>query len=97
MLLHPLWVPDIGWHTRRQPPLGLAPPSLREKRSPHGPLRVVESATPDEQEYMAFTHGFGPLWKRMVTGEVVEQRPWVCRSSVDNYTFGERWERVNSR
>lgn len=60
-------------------------------------IPVAESAMPDEEEHMAFAHCFGPLWKRMVNGEVVEQGPWVCRSDADGYTFGEQWERVNSR
>ncbi len=96
-MLHPLRNPGIRRPTRRQPPLGLASPSLREKWSPHDHSRVVESATPDEREHLAFAHGFGHLWKHMVNDEAVEPGPRVCRSNVDGHTFGERWERVNSR
>lgn len=52
---------------------------------------------PDEREHLAFAHGFGPLWKHMVNGDVVDPGPRVCRSNVAGYTFGQRRERVNSR
>ncbi len=58
---------------------------------------VVGSAMPDEEEHMAFVHGFTPISKHMVDGETVQQGPWVCVSKADGYTFGEQWERITSR
>ena len=58
---------------------------------------VVESAMPDEEEHMAFKHGFTPISKHMVDGKVVQQGPWVCVSEAHGYNVGEHWERVTSR
>ena len=58
---------------------------------------VVESAMRDEEEHMAFAHGFTPSSKHMVDGETVQQGPWVGVSEAHGYTFGEQWERVTSR
>ena len=58
---------------------------------------VVESAMPDEEEHMAFAHGFTPICKRTVDGKIAQQGPWVCISEADGYTFGEQWERTTSR
>ena len=60
---------------------------------------VAESAMPDEQEHMAFVHGFTPISQHMVNGRVVSQGPWACIVDRDDipHEFGEQWERVSSR
>ena len=60
---------------------------------------VAESAMSDEEEHMAFVHGFGPKTKRMLNGKAVEQGPWVCRVDRNDlpHEFGEQWERVTER
>ena len=60
-------------------------------------IPVAESAMPDEEEHMAFAHGFVPISQSVVNGKVVEQGPWACVSENYGYTFGEQWERVNAR
>lgn len=60
-------------------------------------IPVAESAMPDEEEHMAFAHGFTLLAKHMVDGKVVAQGPWVCVSEADGFAFGETWERVDAR
>ena len=60
-------------------------------------IPVAESAMPDEEEHMAFAHGFTPISKRVVDGNVVQQGPWLCISEAYGYTFGDQWERVTPR
>ena len=60
-------------------------------------IPVAESAMPDEEEHMAFEHGFVPTSKHIVNGKAVKQGPWACISDNAGYTFGEQWERVNAR
>lgn len=58
---------------------------------------VAESAMPDENEHMAFQHGFIPAFTRAVDGKIVEQGPWVSISDDFGHTFGETWERIDSK
>ena len=67
------------------------------KRGTRMVIPVAESAMPDEEEHMAFEHGFNPLSKHMVNGKVVQQGPWACMVDTDTHEFGEIWERVNAR
>lgn len=60
-------------------------------------IPVAESAMPDEEEHMAFEHGFVPISKSVVDGKTTEQGPWACISETELHAFGEKWERVNSR
>ena len=61
-------------------------------------IPVAESAMPDEEEHMAFEHGFVPESIRRVNDKVVEQGPWVCiGGSVSVHEFGERWVRTGPR
>ena len=60
-------------------------------------IPVAESAMPDEEEHMAFEHGFVPISKHMVDWKVVAQGPWACVSETNKHAFGEQWERINSR
>ena len=60
-------------------------------------IPVAESAMPDEEEHMAFTHGFNLESKRVVNGVVVEQGAWVCVVDTETHEFGERWVRTGPR
>ena len=53
-------------------------------------IPVAEPAMPDEEEHMAFEHGFVPISKHMVEGKVVALGPWACVSDAGGYAFGEQ-------
>ena len=78
----------------------LSPSLVKAFGHPRGTRMVIpvtESAMPDEEEHMAFRHGFNLESKRVVNGQVVGQGAWICVLDTESHAFGERWVRTGPR